>query len=468
MHVPNNARQHKRQNGAPPPVPSIAGITGGATASGTNTETSFLFNGAAPTSAPAAGSDAPALVPGSSVVVTSTGASAPATNPTTSPSAGGAASPSPSSSSSISTGTLIGAIVGAIAVFIVLVSLAVCFYKRSGKKVKRTRGAALPSPLSDSRNARGNAERRLSRKEPWAKMEGVGRQDEKEDVDVWEGMVPSPATDKGLTPPPRAITRETGSAAGTLDKLNTMFKKSPSIRSNDGTSSEGHSQLEFGETLAGSAQFAKYHPHLAEELAKTVTPVRAQMGREEAAPISWDGETVGDDSFLSLRGASARIESSHLSSASSAMSPLVVKVASTPLATHSEPHRWESAEVLHYESEDEAQNPFADDTESRKSLNNPFFNAGQAASMPRRRGSNPFSDASESRPLTHATQDSSDRAMQSLIAALNVSPEDVQDRLRIASMQSVGASVMSSGSAMDDVTSVTEFPLPPTQVPRGI
>lgn len=196
--------------------------------------------------------------------------------------------------------------------------------------------------------------------------------------------------------------------------------------------------------------------------------MRAQMGRQEIAPISWDGETVGDDTFLSLRTASARIDSTHFSSASSAMSPLVIKVASTPVTTSSEPHRWESAEVLHYDEEDEARNPFADDTESRKSLNNPFFNAGQDVPMPRRRGSNPFSDASSSRPLTHATQDSSDRAMQSLIAALNVSPEEVQDRLRIASMQSVGASVMSSGSALDDAASVSEFPAPPTQVPRGI
>lgn len=466
MHVPNNARQHKRQNAVPPALPTIAGISGGATATGGNLDTSLLFNSAAPTTAPVAGS-APAFVPGSSIVITSSIASASAANPTTSSSVGGAASSSSSSASQISTGTLTGAIVGAIAAFIVLVSLAVCFYKRSGKKVKQSRSRGLPSPLSDTRNARGNAERRLSRKEPWARMEGAGRHDEKEDQDVWEGMMPSPATEKSLAPPPRAVTRETGTAAGTLDKLNTMFKKSPSIRSNDGTS-EGHSQLDFGDSLAGSAQFAKYHPHLAEELAKTVTPMRAQMGRQETAPVSWDGETVGDDTFLSLRTASARIDSTHFSSASSAMSPLVVKAASTPITTSSEPHRWESAEVLHYDEEEDAKNPFTDDAESRKSLNNPFFNAGQDLPMPRRRGSNPFSDASASRPLTHATQDSSDRAMQSLIAALNVSPEEVQDRLRIASMQSIGASVMSSGSALDDAASVSEFPSPPTQVPRGI
>ena len=284
----------------------------------------------------------------------------------------------------------------------------------------------------------------------------MGRHGEK---DIWEGMTPPAAPNKDLTSPPRAVTRETGTAAGTLDKLNTMFKKSSSIRSNNTTSSEVHSQLDFGGALA------KYHPHLVGELAKP--PIRADTGREEAAPVSWDGETVGDDSFLSLRTASARIESSHLSTASSAMSPLVVKVASTPLATPSEPHRWESAEVLHYEPDDETNNPFADDNESRKSLDNPF-NAGQDTPVPRRRGSNPFSDASALHPLTHTTQGSSDHAMQSLIAALNLSPDEVQDRLRIASMQSIAASVISSSSAMDDCTSVTEFPLPPTQVPRGV
>lgn len=454
MRITNSVRQHKRQNGAPPPLPTISGISGGATATGTNTGTSLLFNGAAPTSI---GSNAPALVPGSSIVATS-GTS----NPTTSPSAGAVSSSS--SSSSVSMGTLIGSIIGAFAIFIVLISLAVCFYKRSGKKV--TRGAPLSSPLFHLRNARGNTERRLSRKEPWAKMEGVGRRGEKDDVDVWEGMMPSAATDRGVTSPPRAVTRETGTAAGTLDKLNTMFKKSTSIRSNNSTSSEGRSQLDFGGALAGSDQFAKYHPDLAEELAKTVTPIRADTGREEATPISWDGETVRDDSFLSLRGASGHIDSSHLSFTSSAMSPLAVKVASTPLATPSEPHRWQSAEVLHYEPEDEGKNPFADDSESTKSLNDPF-NTGQDLPILRREESNPFSDASASRSLTHDTQDSSDRAMQSLIAALNVSPNEIQDRLRIASMQSIATSVVSSGSAMDDFASVTEFPLPPTQVPRS-
>jgi hypothetical protein len=260
-------------------------------------------------------------------------------------------------------------------------------------------------------------------------------------------------------------------ARRSVDKLGTMFKSSPSLHSTEKSmSSDGHGELEFSDALAESAQFAKYHPRLAEELAKTVTPIRTHMVRQEAGPpISWDGETVrDDDTFLSLH--SARIDSSHLSSASEAMSPTIVRPQNTPFATSSEPHRWESAEVLHYgdyAGENEVRNPFSDvESESRKSINNPFFNA--QGLLTKRRASNPFSDPAK-RPFTHATQDSNtsisstDRAMQSLIAALDVSPEEVQARLRVASMQ---PSIQSTGSMLEDDASVAEFPLPPTQVPR--
>jgi hypothetical protein len=247
-----------------------------------------------------------------------------------------------------------------------------------------------------------------------------------------------------------------------------MFKSSPSLHSTEkSTSSDGHGEIEFGDALAGSAQFAKYHPHLAEELAKTVTPMRANVARQDAGPpISWDGETVhDDDTFLSLH--SGRIDSSHLSSASEAMSPTIVRPKKAPSAATSEFHRWESAEVLHYSTDqNEARNPFVDiESETRKNVNNPFFNA--QGLLTKRGASNPFADSMK-HPFAHATHESNasmsstDRALQSLIAALDVSPEEVQERLRVASMH---PSIQSTGSALEDDASVAEFPLPPTQVP---
>jgi len=84
---------------------------------------------------------------------------------------------------------------------------------------------------------------------------------------------------------------------------------------------------------------------------------------------------------------------------------------------------------------------------------------------------NPFADQLK-HLFTHTLQDSNtsmtsisstDRAMQSLIAALDVTPEEIHERLRVASMQS---SIQSNNTAMEDDASVAEFPLPPTQVPR--
>jgi hypothetical protein len=254
-----------------------------------------------------------------------------------------------------------------------------------------------------------------------------------------------------------------------------MFKKTPSLHSTDKGSSDSHLAPYFAHALAESAEFAKYHPHLAEELAKTVIPMRPQIARQNSGPpISWDGETVHeDDTFMSLR--QGRFDS--LTGGSESLSPTMVKVNNTPTATCSEPHRWESAEVMHYDEAEfgdsqQVQNPFSDvASENRKSTHNPFFNAQNKVEAARLRPSNPFTDSARvPRTITHTTEGqldsmySADRALQSLIAALDISPEDAEQRLRIASMQSTHVSVISTGSGDD--TSVAEFPLPPTRVPR--
>jgi hypothetical protein len=131
---------------------------------------------------------------------------------------------------------------------------------------------------------------------------------------------------------------------------------------------------------------------------------------------------------------------------------------------------------MHYdEANQQVQNPFSDvPLETRKNANNPFFNAQRQVEVPMRRASNPFTDSARvSRTIAQTMEEpldsmySADRALQSLIAALNsdISPEEVEQRLRIASMQSTHASIISTYSA--DYASVAEFPLPPTHAPRG-
>jgi len=275
-----------------------------------------------------------------------------------------------------------------------------------------------------------------------------------------------------------------------MEKL-TMFKKSPSVRTAYTHKSE--------EPVAFDTHpFAQYHPNLAQELAsngKTSNvdlPIARQfLGRVDAGPaISWDGETVGNNSFISIR-------SGH--EAGGGMS------IPTPPAMSSQLHRWESAEIIHYEDPDrDAQNPSGSDSERRKSTNNPFFSAQDTSPLKTRSRSNstrsrsnsthradvpsikvdkgkeravnddPFSDGNlPSFPLpfanTHQASTSlssiasNDRALQSLIAALDVSEAEVQERLRVASMQPSfisTASAYTDGGEEEDVTG--SFPLPPS------
>jgi len=237
---------------------------------------------------------------------------------------------------------------------------------------------------------------------------------------------------------------------------------------------------------------------------------------ENGPPISWDGETVGHDSFLSLTSPAA---STHAVNA--AMSPSLDIARPTPALTSSAPHRWESAEVLDFEQEAEItdpsqidnKNPFLPDPpsppfERRKSSNNPFFGARHSTHSNHSRtpslksikvpppamqdkgkqravtppdlspitpftaSLNPFSDNIPRFQPSHIVMDSTssaasaqnDRAIQSLIAALGqgreMTPEAVQERLRIASLQPSFVSGTSMYTDDDDQT-VSNFPLPP-------
>ncbi|KAG1736592.1 hypothetical protein EDD22DRAFT_924015 [Suillus occidentalis] len=378
--------------------------------------------------------------------------STPSPSPTSS-SAASAVATSPSSSSDISLSTVIGACVGAFVLLILVISLAIhCSIRQKPQR----RG----NP-SQSRNAANNLSRQRSHLQPWDRLndDKEGQQD-------------------GSPRPP----------SGPMEKLGAMFHRTPSTTSGE-KSSDSHGNRE---SIGTMQHFAKYHPGLAEEMASksadlgrvAVTkppPIQRFMSRTTAdgvPTISWDGDTVGGgDSFLSVH-----------SRLSGTMSPTMTVAKSTPPATASGSHRWESAEVGHidvYGSEmseaGDSRNPFADAASVKSGVSrrvtNPFFNAQE---KPQRRTllanttpeSNPFADSNTPTPKpfldvdAHSNSDTSvnnSRAMQCLIAALDMPA----DTLRVSSMRSSNYSHNSTIMSCDeiDAVSVTAFPYPPTQVP---
>ncbi|KAG1733640.1 uncharacterized protein EDB91DRAFT_1238568 [Suillus paluster] len=372
------------------------------------------------------------------------------------PSAATTSSPSSSSGDNISLSTVIGACVGVFILLVLVISLAIHCSRR--QKPQRRGNPPLTSPTSQFRNVANNLSRRRSHLEPWDRLD-----DEKEGHQNATALTQRPPS-------------------GPMEKLGAI--------TNSGEKSfDDHGNRESVSTMQ---HFAKYHPGLAEEMASkpaptgyiVVTkppPVQQFLGRAQAdgvPTVSWDGETAGGDSFLTMR--------SHLSGT---MSPTMTMAKSTPPATVSGSHRWESAEVGHIDvlgsglsEAGDSRNPFADAASVKSSISrrvtNPFFNAQE---KPQKRtllantapDSNPFADSNAAvpRPFLEArsnsdTSSGSSHAMQSLIAALDMPVEEVQERLRVASMQS---SYYSRASTIDDVdaVSVTAFPYPPTQVPLG-
>ncbi|KAJ7475780.1 hypothetical protein FB451DRAFT_1244726 [Mycena latifolia] len=393
--------------------------------------------------------------------------------------------PASSASSEISLGTVIGVCLAALAGAIALILIGLWLYKRGNKPRRRS-----PS----------NAHKAVDKDRAWGKLD--------DDDDKWEGKE-GKYQQKGVV------------SVGPMEKL-TMFKKTPSIR----TTYTQSTQEPLPSVAHFTHPFAQYHPDLAKELAQddgadlAEPPRRQFLARvDPVPPISWDGETVGRDSFLSL-------------SSNPAMSPGMDMAIPTPQLTSSEPHYWESAEVMHYDQNGDALprgrpiTAVAEAERRRKSANNPFFGArmsthsthSRSRSQSRSRtpsfsspsksglpepdpntmpapppaaytreekgkyrvatppspttsmapstitGHNPFSDPIE--PIVpfkpdHFSKDSHDRALQSLIAALGPShsPAEVQERLRVASMN---PSVVTESEYGEDAMHQS-WPLPPSR-----
>ncbi|KAG6334219.1 hypothetical protein ID866_4863 [Astraeus odoratus] len=387
------------------------------------------------------------LIPSSDSPPVATSTSTPST------AASSTASTTSASSGQIPLGTVIGACLAAFVALVLAIVLAVYCSRRQRRTPQKR------SPTSRARNLASNASRRRSHLEPWDRLKD-------EEEDHWEGKSATSAS---------AAKQRPASVSGPFEKLAAMFGRSPSANSSEEkpAGARGAGRESFG-TLQ---PFEKYHPDLAAEMASGLAseagsqiakppPVRSFMGRTEIGPaVSWDGETIAADSFLS-----------------GTMSPTFVsKEKLTPAATASDPHRWERAEVLHTDYAGSiASHPssFADSSSAklRRAPSNPFFNAQVKQfkrPTPPKPQPNPFADPAPADEVSspvespaNAIPASNTRALQSLIAALQ--PADADPRSRVVSMQS---SVYSSGSYIangnDDVDSVTSLPYPSAQFSRS-
>jgi len=476
-HVRKHPKHIQRQVVDPTAIPDIAGVTGvntiaalpsppaGPIAVDPNAPTTF--NGGAP------------LVPTEPTITTGTSTLSATLTPTpTGSDTADVNSMSASSASKLPIGTVVAACVGALVGAVVLITIFLWWLKRTPPKRPRTA------------NAHGREAQRQARGLSWNRLG--------DDEDRWEGSTAVSGAKVEMS--------QTQTEAD--EKNFSMFKKTNSMR----TTRTARALEEHGIDLP-AFEFSQYHPNLAAELSLE-QPDKPFAASRQNSTQSWDRDTVGDDSFLSLR--SVRVESG-------TMSPTVAqKMTPQATSTVSSLHKWESAEVVHMTDDvsQPASNPFADVYEERSSGDNPFFGGAQdmrrTASRRSRsnsrgsRHSRNTSRASRSRPQSrvrpeseanpvdpftdeglpagippfvphHAQSDSvasgasgsafaTEQAMKHLIAALNLTPEEVEARLRVASMQASTLSRYSGISGVssnvhddeDDVTTLRGFPIPPS------
>lgn len=354
--------------------------------------------------------------------------STPTPSQTSSSTPSAANSSSSSSSGDISLGTVIGACVGAFILLVLVIFLAIYCSKQQ-------------KPQRRKKNARRG---------------------------YWNRLDDDKSSELPMQRPP----------SGPMEKLGAMFHRTPSTNSGE-KSSDAHGNRESVGTMH---LFAKYHPGLAEEMASKSAdagitqppPVQRFQGRAQTDSIpttSWDSETLRADSYFSVH---------------SDITPTAAVAKSTPPATASGSHRWESAEVGHINVDGseiseagDLRSHFGDSAASiRSGLNrrvtNPFFNAQEKSQkrtpLVSTTPANPFADSNAvvTEPFLDAhsettgggsSSSNNTQAMQSLIAALNMQPEE---RLRAMSLQSSRYS--SNSTIMSDCVSVTAFPYPPTEV----
>ena len=307
-------------------------------------------------------------------------------------------------SNSIPVSTVVGSCVGAFVFVSGLIIFGVWFYRRYLESLKKQ---AL---------ARGH------RRRQWNKLE--------DDGDKWEGMKQTKEVDQVVP----------------MEKL-TMFKRAASVRT-------AYTQKSVDDhTLTYPQSFAPFDTNLVQTLSADRTNVpKSQPSRvansvktqipSKISPSSSLGEPLSSSPNMAIR---------------------------TPEATVLQSHKWESAEVVQYEGPSvEVVEPSAQDKEVRRSMHNPFFGSQEyirtrsdshaAEKSPNAKGkermhdsvtssllsSDPFEMMVAQLPkpnLSHQATDSSasteskTRALQTLMGALELSEDEIRERLRVTSMQ---------------------------------
>lgn len=455
---------------APPDISSISGITGiSSVATDLANSASLILN----TAATLSGQHSATLV--------ITSFTAPSSTATATASASGVADASSSASkkgSSIPMGTVIGICVGVFVVLSVVLLLVLWMSQRQRQRLKRTYAKAR-SPVSDSRNDRQNEERRKSGREVWVKMED--NDDDGYEKYAMKRTSTSPSGIGATATVERSVTVKSAKSAKTFKSYGAGLGLADTFKT-----PEIPPRLEFTDSEMG--------------LERALPPFARN---EHESMMSWDGETIAGGSFLSLKRRS-QIDSDVIRSVG-AMSPSMVVSHQTPPAT-STVHAWHEAEVISPDGayggfDEHHRHPFAAPSSTssspsrksqetiRKSKNpfldsNPFDDFFGSASQPPPATSGSATSApsaySQSSALTtrgtfaeqqeHLLQPKTaqreNQAMQSLIAALNISPDEAHERLSAAQQVTPRQSMRSSVYTDADSASLhsERFPLPPTDI----
>ncbi|PFH53080.1 hypothetical protein AMATHDRAFT_138463 [Amanita thiersii Skay4041] len=438
-HITRRHHHHAKRQDDPFTTPTVSGIetvpTTVATDQGTSAPSLAFDSGASITSQSAPDLAGTMQLTSHIAQETSQSASDPGPSESPSPSATGA-------THTLALKTVIASCIGAFVGALLLILIGYWLYRRYVRSLKRS--YRRRGPVLGNRNMTGEQERRRSHYEAWTKLDHSP-----------ENQGPNEAKEQDVVSP--------------MEKL-TMFKKSPSVRT--AWTHKSDEPMNFDLPLP----LAQYHPEFAKHnAAKGNTEVavhRPFIGRVDSGPtISWDSSTLASEPIGSLPHGS------------------ITSVAiPTPVATTSVLHRWESAEVINPDA-----NPFETETERRKSASNPFFNAQESElythirtrsnsmSSQKKGKERPLTDGSDAYvdlaafplpkpPFVHhaatasgSSVSSNERAIQSLIAALDVSEQEVHDRLRVAS---VNTSVSrGSVSSLYEDTPRSSYQ-PPQFVPR--
>jgi hypothetical protein len=305
-------------------------------------------------------------------------------------------------SKSIPVSTVIGSCIGAFIFVSALIVFVFWFYRRYSESLKKQALARR-------------------RRRPWNKLE--------DDGDKWENMDQTNQTKEVDQVVP-------------MEKL-TMFKRAASVRT-------AYTQKSVDDhTLAYPQSFAPFDANLVRTLSADIDP------KSQPSHI-----------VNSVKGQTPNPSSNSLGESLSSSPNMAIP---TPEATFLQSHRWESAEVVQYEGPSaEVVEPSAQDKEIR-SMHNPFFgsqeyirsrsNSHTEDKSPNAKGkermhdsmsssilsSDPFEALVAQLPkpvLTHhqpsdssASAESKTRALQTLMGALELSEDEIRERLRVASMQ---------------------------------